>query len=671
MRKLALYPKLAVSAIRKNIRIYLPYLLACTGTVMMFDLLLTLTLDGEITAMRGGGQVQMVLSLGCVVVALFSAILLFYTNGVIIRQRKREFGLYNILGMEKRHIALVLLWETFYTALISLALGILGALVFSKLIQMVLLRMLGGGVDLHIRFQTKAAATTSGVFLAIFALTLAKNLTAIHRAKPVELLRSAVEGEREPKSRWLLALLGVLALGTGYGLSLRTNDIYNALMFFFVAVILVIIGTYLLFTAFSIVFLKALRRNRRYYYKTNHFVAVSGMLYRMKRNAMGLASICILSTMVLITVSTTFSLYVGLDEVMEARYPSDVICEQDWEDSTEAERADARERLKAIAEEFDLQVENEQVFSMLSFFAPVGADGKTLDFDRSHRVLADESGLVCFNFIPQEDYIALTGVELRLNPGEALAFSDTGADYQALKIGEAEFELRPLESFPLRAGREIGMSRDLYLVVDGRQTLEYIDGVQRAAYGRSASAICENFRFDLAGPEEDVIDYQTEIVRHDHRRDEFPSVTNMRVRQLEYYMDYLSMYGAMFFLGMFLGLLFIMTTVTIMYYKQVSEGLDDRGRYAIMRKVGMTHAEVRSAIRSQILTVFFLPLGMSAAHVACAFPMVLFILRAFGMYNARLFALCTLGCFGVFAALYVAVYLLTARAYYRIVDGRQ
>ena len=670
MRKMRLYPKLAASALRKNIRIYLPYLLASTGTVMMFNLLLGLSTDPQLASLRGGANVQLVLALGCIIVAIFSAILLFYTNGVIVRQRKREFGLYNILGMEKRHVGLVLLWETIYTALISFVLGVLGSMVFSKLAQLLILHMLGGDVNLRLGFQPWAALATLALFLGIFLLTLIKNLAVIFRARPVELLRSATEGEREPKSRWLLAALGVITLGGGYVLSLRTNDVYNAIGNFFIAVILVIIGTYLLFTTFSIVLLKALRKNRRYYYKTNHFVAISGMMYRMKRNAMGLASICILSTMVLVTVSTTFCLYLGIDGVMDARYPSEVGYSMRWEETTDVQRAEALECVRALVEDYDLQIEDDRRYAMLSFVSLLMEDGATLDFDRRTGVPSER--FISLNVLMMEDYAGLGGAAMDLKPGEALVYSSRGRKMEEMHIGEISLRLHAQECFPERVSMNIYADEveNVYLVVDGVQTLLQIAEVEQSAYGKNASAIRECVSFNLKGSEADVLAYETALVDVAVRGDYDWTLYSLRCRQKEYYEEYLAFYGAMFFLGMFLGFLFVMTTVTIMYYKQVSEGMEDRGRYVIMQKVGMTRAEVRSSIRSQVLTVFFLPLGTAAVHVACAFPMIVYILAAFGVQDVKLFAKCTLGCFGAFAVLYIAVYLLTARAYNRIVEGQ-
>ena len=667
MRRFSLYPKLAASALKKNIRIYLPYLLACAGTVMMFDLLMSLVVDPAVANMNGGIMVQTTLGLGSAVVAIFSAILLFYTNGVIIRRRKREFGLYNILGMEKRHIALVLLWETLYTALISFAVGIAGAFVFGKLAQMGLMRILGGEVNLELSFQPAVAISTLTLFAGIFLLTLIKNLTVIHRSRPVELLHSANVGEREPKSNWPSAIIGAVFLIAGYVLSLRTNDVYNALTNFFIAVILVIGGTYLLFTAFSIVFLKSLRHNKKYYYRTNHFVAVSGMLYRMKRNAMGLASICILSTMVLVTVSTTFSLYAGLDGVMDVMYPTDVIGWMLPENAGPEAREAAWDRVREIALERGLEVQDEQRYTMLRFATKLGDDGVTLDFNR--RTGVDMSELVTLRVFLAEDYARITGEPTELQSGEALAWWTGRGPYERLMIGPIPLKITPIDSFPILPDRSNEVDNMLSLVVADEGVLAQIDAVQAEAYGKNASKIRAEYRLNLTGSDREKA--ACEEAMHQYAFRESGMISVLTGRQMDYFNDYLPMYGAFLFIGMFLGFLFTMVTVTIIYYKQLSEGMDDAGRFQIMQKVGMTRTEVRSSIRSQVLTVFFLPLFTAAVHVGFAFPMVAYILRAFGMDDLALFARCTLGCLGVFSALYIAVYLLTARAYYRIVDGAE
>ena len=663
MRKLALYPKLAASALKKNFRIYLPYLLACAGTVMMFQMLLGLVFDESVARLNGGTSIVTTLTLGAVVVAIFSAILLFYTNGVIIRHRKKEFGLYNILGMEKRHIALMLTWETLYTAAISFAAGAAGALLFTKLAQLIIVRMLHGSTDLKIGVNPATLAITLALFLGIFLMTLLKNLAVIHRARPVELLHSESVGEREPKSRWVLAALGLALLIAGYVMSVRTADVYNAITNFFIAVILVIFGTYFLFTAFSIVFLKMLRRNKRYYYRTNHFVSVSGMLYRMKRNAMGLASICILSTMVLVTVSTTFCLYAGLDEIVDNMNPNDAICKVHYEDAAaDPEGCEASwARIREIVAEHGLEIENEQICDTVSFTTRLEDDGVALD------------ELLTIRAFRLEDYERITGQEIALVPGEALAWCEDGEFIERLNIGDLPLKLRPIDGFPVPRSQDNIETREMALVVRDAATLERVYEIQREAYGRFASALHRDMRLDLSGSADEKYECEKAVLdftrRESGTNSRYAPVYSASCREVDYREDYLPMYASLFFLGMFLGFLFVMVTVTIIYYKQVSEGMDDAGRFEIMRKVGMTRTEVRSSIRSQVLTVFFLPLIAAAVHTAFAFPMMKWLLLAFGMSDTALYARCTLGCFGVFAALYVIVYLLTARAYYRIVDS--
>lgn len=324
---LKLYPRLAATNLKKNHKVYLPYLLACTVSVMLLCIIMTLMVDPALGTLRGGAPMQEMLGFGSVVVGIFAAIILFYTNSVLVKQRKREFGLYNILGMEKRHIGRVLFWETLYTALIALFFGLLTAGIFSKLLQLLFVRILGGETGFSLNISLQVIGMTAAVFAGLFLLLYLNTLRVIHLSNPAELLRSTSEGEREPKSNWMLALIGAVCLVSGYIMSIKTQSAMDALTLFFVAVILVIIGTYLLFTSCSIVFLKALRKNKRYYYKTQHFATVSGMIYRMKRNAAGLASICILSTMVLVTVSTTVSLYAGVEDIVNMRCPADIVVE--------------------------------------------------------------------------------------------------------------------------------------------------------------------------------------------------------------------------------------------------------------------------------------------------------------------------------------------------------
>jgi putative ABC transport system permease protein len=660
----SLYPRLALTNLKNNKKFYLPYLLACMGTLAMFCVLMTLMRDPAIAEMKGGGTVAGTLQLGCVVVGIFSCILLFYTSSVLTKQRKKEFGLYNILGMEKRHIGLVLLWESLYTFLITLAGGVVASVVFAKLLQLVLIRLLGGELNFSLAFDFPSVLTSAILFAAIFFLIYLNTVRAIHKAKPVDLLHGTNQGEREPKSKWVLAILGVLCLGTGYVMSVMTKDALSAIMLFFVAVLFVIAGTYLLFTAFSIVALKALRRNKNYYYKTSHFATVSGMLYRMKRNAASLASICILSTMVLVTVSTTVCLYLGVGDMVRQQHPTEISAV--YGNLPVEKRETVQNTLFDTARAQGRQVLNPMGYLSLKFTViregaelKLGKNGVN-DFDMVNDVsvlfLTDAAG-----------YESMTGKTLSLQPGQALAWSDKNAVGDTVTLLGNTYHVTQLSSFPVDSGYLSLSVETIYMVVDSEATLTAIEQAEQTVYYDGGSSIEYRVACDLDGTDAEKVACGDAMMRADsYNLDENTTYTfNARTA---YYQEQIAFYGAFFFIGMLLGLLFLLATVLIIYYKQVSEGYDDREHFEIMQKVGMTKREVKSTIRSQVLIVFFLPLLAAAIHVAFAFPMIQRMLMAFGMVNAGLFAACTAISLAIFAAIYIVVYLLTSRTYYSIVS---
>lgn len=668
-----LYPRLAATNLKKNRQFYAPYLLACTVAVMLFCILVTLTSDPALASLAGGATVQAVLWFGCIVVGFLSVIILFYTNSVLAKHRMREFGLYNILGMEKRHIGRVLAWESVYTALLALALGIFAAGVFSKLLQLLLMRMLGGEISFGLNISLPAIGLTAALFAAAFLLLYLNTLRVIHLSNPAQLLRGSSAGEREPKSNWLFASLGVVCLVCGYVMSVKSRTTYDALTLFFIAVLFVIVGTYLLFTAFSIVFLKALRRNKRYYYKTRHFATVSGMLYRMKRNAAGLASICILSTMVLVTLSTTVSLYLGMGDMLDRRAPTDVEVNC-YEVPDAALRAQLAANAADAVAASGRTASDEAEYLSLSFAAQWKDDEILISED--NRPNFADAGATAVWLTDVAGYESMTGQTVALAPGEALCWSDGRAPGETLALLGARYALRPLESFPADSGMLVMGVHTLYLVVDSEQTLHALAQAQQDAYGAHASTMEYAFRFNLDGTDEEKLAcfqaVQTAVrgALAGQGKDGADLSCSLQSRQ-ETQRQNASLYGSFLFLGLFLGLIFALATDLIIYYKQVSEGYDDRDRFIIMRKVGMTNGEVKSTIRSQVLLVFFLPLVTAGVHVAFAFPMIRLLLSAFGMANLELFTLCTLGVLAGFAVLYTLVYLLTARAYYRIVSAAE
>ena len=662
-----LYPRLAATNLKKNRRFYLPYLLACIVIVALFCIMLTLASDPYLGQMQHGGSVSQVLGFGVLIMALFSAIILFYTNSTFTKQRKREFAIYNILGMEKRHISYVLFWESLYTAAMALFFGLVAAGVFSKLLQLVLVRLIGGEATFGLNISLMSIGYTAVFFGALFLLLLLNTIRIIHLSNPVQLLRAGSEGEREPRSKWILALLGAVCLAAGYIISLRTNAALYAIQYFFPAVILVIIGTYLTFIALSIVVLKALRKNRRYYYKTSHFATVSGLIYRMSRNAAGLASICILSTMVLVTVSTTVSLYKGVDAYADVRWPQDMTLTlmTDTRTNTVPDVAPVLQVVDDAMTRSGLTQSNVHGYRTVRFSTL--RSGDALDQFTG-------SGVDAYTVLvlDTEGYADLTGEQVTLAPGEALAWTDGKPFGDTVTICGRAFRLRPLDSFPLDSGSSIMGLHTLYLVVPDLDSVLELRAQQNAyasEHGGTRSMLNYTYQFDLSGTDDEQLDALHTLLSDPAFASaaEAANVQYTTDMRADGYPTLRSMYGGFLFLGFFLGFVFLFATVLIIYYKQVSEGYDDRGRFRIMQQVGMTPKEVKATIRTQVLLMFFLPLVTAAIHIAFAFPLIKQIVFAFGLQNVHLFLLCTLGTFGVFALLYTFVYLLTARTYYRIV----
>lgn len=662
-----LYPRLAATNLKKNRRFYLPYLLACIVIVALFCIILTLASDPYLGQMQHGGSVSQVLGFGVLIMALFSAIILFYTNSTFTKQRKREFAIYNILGMEKRHISYVLFWESLYTAAMALFFGLVAAGVFSKLLQLVLVRLIGGEATFGLNISLMSIGYTAVFFGALFLLLLLNTIRIIHLSNPVQLLRAGSEGEREPRSKWILALLGAVCLAAGYIISLRTNAALYAIQYFFPAVILVIIGTYLTFIALSVVVLKALRKNRRYYYKTSHFATVSGLIYRMSRNAAGLASICILSTMVLVTVSTTVSLYKGVDAYAAVRWPQDMTLTlmTDKQTNTVPDVAPVLQVVDDAMTRSGLTQSNVHGYRTVRFSTL--RSGDALDQFTG-------SGVDAYTVmvLDTEGYADLTGEQVTLAPGDALAWTDGKPFGDTVTICGRAFRLRPLDSFPLDSGSSIMGLHTLYLVVPDLDSVLELRAQQNAyasEHGGTRSMLNYTYQFDLSGTDAEQLDALHALLSDPAFASaaEAANVQYTTDMRADGYPTLRSMYGGFLFLGFFLGFVFLFATVLIIYYKQVSEGYDDRGRFRIMQQVGMTPKEVKATIRTQVLLMFFLPLVTAAIHIAFAFPLIKQIVFAFGLQNVHLFLLCTLGTFGVFALLYTFVYLLTARTYYRIV----
>lgn len=629
---------------------------------MMYYMVSSLSMNPNMMNMIGGDVMQQILSLGIYVITVFAVIFLFYTNSFLIKRRKREFGLFNILGMEKKHLSIVIALESMIVFLVSMVLGIGIGILLDKAFYLLIAKMLNASIALGFYISYQSIVNSIILFFIIFLLMYVFSLIQINLSNPIELLHGDQHGEKEPKTKWLLAIIGLICLGTGYYMSVSIQDPVTAFAFFMVAVILVVIGTYMLFTAGSIVILKLLRKNKRYYYKTNHFISVSNMIYRMKQNAVGLGNICILSTMVLVMLSTTISLWVGMNDIIETRFPRDITVSINSVDSNQA--LYTIDDMNNAIEQAGIQTEDELVYRTLSVSA--FNQGNTYTFGNENMSLQDISNVVVLYFITLDDYNRTEGTNVSLAPDEVLVFpSGKQFDHKTIDIASNTFKVKGiLDSIKADSNYSANLQNSMFVVVDSMDTLFMIDDLQKQAYGDNASYIHTSYDFNLSKSEGMSVKEATDTLIANYPGD----TTYMMVDTQEgNYEDLLSLYASFLFIGIFLSFLFIMATVLIMYYKQITEGYEDKKRFEIMQKVGLDKREVKKTINSQVLTVFFLPLVVAAIHIVFAFPMIEKMLRLLYLDNTNLYIMTTVICFGVFALVYVLIYFLTSKVYYGIV----
>lgn len=660
-----MYTKLAITNIKNNRQFYFPYLLTGIITVAMFYIMCALESNPGIQSMPGAKNLGLILRLGIGVIGIFAVIFLFYTNSFIIKRRKKELGIYNILGMEKRHIAKILSKEAFFTAIIAIGGGLVTGVLFHKLACMLLYRMIGFNGGITFSFSKKGVMITAILFAIVYLLTYIYDLFQVQLANPIELLQSGNKGEREPKTKAIMAVLGVLCLGTGYFIAITTKNPIKALTLFFVAVILVIIGTYLLFTAGSIALLKILRRNKGYYYQTKHFTSVSGMIYRMKQNAVGLANICILSTMVLVAVSTTVSLYVGVEDIMKERYPNEINISAYYDTGAPSEDSIAPIVEKSVKES-GRKIRHEEDYLEL-YFAAIKDQGQySLDKEKVKTAGDRVSGFVV---LTREDCKKKYNEEIpELAENEVALFTIKKTDMDTLVLENRSYHVKKIKQFQNTEDFETIadiMDEYYYVIVNDVQDMERLWQLQKDIYQENSSSISRQVRLDIDGDSEQKKEcFENIKTALGPEQAKARILIDSRQSSLD---EFYQIYGGFLFLGLFLGILFLMITVLIIFYKQISEGYDDKERFSIMEKVGMSNDEVKATIRSQVRTVFFLPILMAAIHVGMAFPMIKRLLSLFGLSNTALFAGCMAGTILVFALIYLLVFLKTSKTYYKIV----
>lgn len=675
-----IYAKLAGTNIRNNRQLYLPYILSGIMTVAMFYLMMFINNNPGIDKIPGARNLKMIMELGVGVIAIFSYIFIFYTNSFISKRRKKEIGIYNILGMEKRHIGRVLALETVFVAVITILGGLAAGIVFSKLVLMLLYRILGFDETVMFYITGSGIRTTLVVFGILYVLTLIYNLMQITFAKPVELLRGGNVGEKEPKTKWLMAIAGAACIATAYYIAITTENPIKVLTLFFVAVLLVIAGTYFLFTAGSIAVLKMLRNNKNFYYNKKHFAAVSGMLYRMKQNAAGLASICILSTMVLVMVSTTVSMFAGVQDELAARYPQEITLYSTYDNVFEG-KDDVTDLVKQTIADQGRTIENECSYRYLLLLLKQN--------DTSFEAASQDtwnSDLAMVNVVTRDDLIALDDRFTEENTslpqsGTVSVYGSKAYDADTITILGKEFQVGESRVFTIDKDMyaSLGFNDDYYVVVDSLDTLKDIFALANTDNRITSYRGVSGYDIDGTTAEKiacaDAVNEAIQAANEKAGLNKEDTVTNgLTSRYMESRSanenEFYSLYGGLFFLGVFLGIMFLMVTVMIIFYKQISEGYDDKQRYEIMEKVGMSNEEVKTSIQSQIRMVFFLPIVTAAIHVAAAFPMINRLLMLLNLTNTRLFVICLIITILIFTLIYYIVFKLTSRSYYKIVGNQ-
>lgn len=655
--------KLAMNNIVANTKFYLPYILAASAMIAMFYIMVFLATNSGIKSLEGAEYMSVIMVLGSIVISLFSVIFLFYINGFLMKRRNKEIGIYNILGMEKRHIGLILCAENIITSCISILLGILIGILFSKLVFMMLCAMMSAKIDFVFSISWIAVAATVILFAGSFLAILLWNQLRVRRSKPIELLHGSNSGEKEPKTKVLLSIIGIICMGSGYYMAITITNPLEALRVFFIAVILVIIGTYLLFTTVSIAILKALKKNEKFYYKPQNFTTVSGMLYRMKQNAVGMANICILSTMVLVMVSTTVCLHMGIEGIIDRATPYQCNCEVNYFSGVNAASNDKLdevvENTNKIADEQGITLSNLSAYGVNTSYCEPVKNGDDNSFAVSGANMMN--GDTCImNLITAEQYQRATGESISLEGNQMAMLADSKQSMNTITINGIKFDVTDNNAKKLPRGDTAALS--VYsLVVADQSVIDKIASQNKE--GVEYPTLEYTMIYDTDVSDSRAAELSSDVVSQFGENYDTADCTMKK----DFTDAANGLVGGFLFLGIFLGIIFTFAAALIIYYKQLSEGYYDKDKYEIMQKVGMSIAEVKQSVRRQVITVFFAPLIVAGIHVAGAFHMISKLLLMFTIDDTKLLVGCTITTFAVFALIYGLVYLVTAREYYKII----
>lgn len=664
VKKWRILPRLALTGVIKNGTVYYPYIGAGIFSVFTFFVFSSILHNDIIGILPHSAYAWMLLQIGRVLLGIILLPFLFYTNSFLIKRRKKEIGLYSILGLEKKHIGVMMFTETLFSYGAVLIGGIVSGTVLSKLLFLLLLRMTGLPVEVQFVFYPEAFAETAVFFFWVYAVNLISNLIQVGKSRPAELLSGSKKGEKEPKFLWIYAALGLAALGGGYYIAIFSKVDSMIFMNFFLAVFLVVDGTYFFFTSGSVAFLKLLKKREKIYYTPANFITVSGMLYRMKKNAASLVNICIFSTMVIITLVCTSSLYFGLNDVLYFNYPYDSGI------YFESEKMDAdtiNEEMKTFAERNDIRINDSVTYERIALSC--GKEGNAFGISFTESAKAADNYRV--NLMILEDYNRTEEKQEKLEENEVLMFS-SGADfgYDTVTFADRELKVKAeLMEMKIEPKSEKNIFEgSFYMIVRDRSTYDElvkswadINGVEDIeGFADSGYRVV---RFNMEGEADNKETLLEELKAWCQSRPGYVEFyNNLEGRAMD-----TSMYGGLLFIGILFSFIFLMCLLLIVYYKQISEGYEDKENFSIMQKVGMSEKEIKGTIHRQILLVFFLPLLGAVLHTGAGLFMVDQLFAVLRFFNTSLLVTCAGAVTVIFIIIYGSSYMLTAKTYYKIV----
>ena len=667
------YSKFALNNLVKNKRFIVPYVLSTIFTIMSFYILSSLAFGDNLNKLPNGIEAtKQVLSFGIIVIALFSVIFLFYTYSFLVKRRVKEFGLYSVLGMTKKQIAKILVLETIFIAITTIVVGIGLGILFDKLMLLVLLKLFSATVTFGFSITPIAVVFSVLLFGGVYFLLLLYTVIKIARLRIVALLKDENKGEKEPKSRWILAIIGLALIGYGYYTAQTVQNPIKAITVFFFAVIAVIIGTYLVFMAVSITVLKIMKNNKNFYYKPKNFISVSGLLYRMKRNAVGLANICILSTMVLVTMGTTSALYAGMEKSYNERFPRQLMVA--GYNSTSEKLKEIENNAKLSAKEAGTEVEDMVSYNSVPIVGRLVED----KFNFESNIGIDLSNVKMIVVLELKDYNKTANKNITLESNEILLHIDKKGNYNHnnISLNGSDYKIKEkLSEFPGAIGSAAANIIDTYyVVVKDNKEAEKI-AAQLAARMEELSKEDAKSRGIITTGAPTVQNYVAFNIKDTTKEAKVIESFKKLEKQVgieiegkdENKLTFRGVFASFLFIGVFISLIFVTSQVVIMYYKQISEGYEDKGNFEIMRKVGITDKQIKQSIRSQVLLIFFSPLIIATLHTIVAYPFIEKILRLFLITDSSIFLQALAVTIVVFAIFYLIVYAITSKIYYRII----